>query len=514
MNARLIMSLSILSLLLAACAPAAPNPIATSPRSEPPAQQEATLVEKPVEAEPYRPQPTAVIGGNTFQDYGVNPEQRAQRDHLSTFALDVDTASYTVARRFIEDGSLPPIDAVRVEEFVNAFDQGYESPSSSAFTIYADGAPDPFDYGDAYLLRFGIQGYRVSDWERKPLALTFVIDVSGSMDLENRLGLVKETLEVLVEGLDSRDSVAIVVYGSDARLVLEPTPADRPERILRAIRRLRTEGSTNVEAGLKLGYRTALQAYRPGSVNRVILCSDGVANTGETRANALLDMIGGYVSEGVDMTALGFGMGNFNDVLLEQLADKGNGFYAYIDTLEEAERLFIDELTSSLQTIAYDAKVQVDFNQELVAEYRLLGYENRQLDDQDFRDDSVDAGEIGAGHTATAIYQVRLRPGAEGRIATVQLRWQDAETREIQEINGNFNTWDLYPSFEESDAYFQKAVLVAAFAEVLRASPYTGASLGEIAGWARQLARQLPYDNEVQEFSVLADQAVRLAGNE
>jgi Ca-activated chloride channel family protein len=304
------------------------------------------------------------------------------------------------------------------------------------------------------------------------------------------------------------------VYGSDARLVLEPTPADRPERILRSIRRLRTEGSTNVEAGLRLGYRTALQAYRPEAVNRVILCSDGVANTGETSANALLDMIGGYVSEGVDMTALGFGMGNFNDVLLEQLADKGNGFYAYVDTLEEAERLFINELTSSLQTIAYDAKVQVDFNQELVAEYRLLGYENRQLSDDEFRDDSVDAGEIGAGHTATAVYQVRLRPGAEGRIATVQLRWQDADTRQVQEINGNFNTWDLYPSFEESDAYFQKAALVAAFAEVLRASPYTGASLGEIASLARQLARELPYDSEVQEFAELAGRAARLSADE
>lgn len=512
MKTRLV-SLCIVVLLLAACSPAAPTPIASSPRSEEP-RYEVPPATQEVETAPYQQAPTTAAGGNYFQDYGVNPEQRAGRDHLSTFALDVDTASYTVARRYIEDGSLPPIDAVRVEEFVNAFDQGYEPPSSSAFTIYADGAPDPFDYGGAYLLRFGIQGYRVSEWERKPLALTFVIDVSGSMDLENRLGLVKETLKVLVEGLDSRDSVAIVVYGSDARLVLEPTSADHPERILRAIRRLRTEGSTNVEAGLKLGYRTALQAYRSEAVNRVILCSDGVANTGETSANALLDMIGGYVSEGVDMTALGFGMGNFNDVLLEQLADKGNGFYAYIDTLEEAERLFIDEMTSNLQTIAYDAKVQVDFNPDLVAEYRLLGYENRQLADQEFRDDSVDAGEIGAGHTATAIYQVRLRPGAEGRIATVQLRWQDAETREVQEINGNFNTWDLYPSFEESDAYFQKAVLVAAFAEVLRASPYTGASLGEVASYARQLARQLPYDSQVQEFAELANRAARLAANE
>lgn len=508
MNTRLMISTCILALLLAACAPAMPKPVATS------APQQAPRQEQPAATQEVRPQPTVSVGGNTFQDPGVNSPQHPQRDHLSTFALDVDTAAYSVARRYIEDGSLPPYEAVRVEEFVNAFSQGYEPGSGGVFTIYADGAPDPFSYEPLYLLRFGVQGYQVPEWQRKPLALTFVIDISGSMDMENRLGLVKDTLEVLVERLDAGDSVAVVVYGSDARLVLEPTPAGSPERILRPIRRLRTEGSTNLEAGLRLGYQTALQAYRAEAVNRVILCSDGVANTGSTQADQILGMIDGYVQEGIDLTALGVGMGNFNDALLEELADRGNGNYAYIDTLEEAERLFIDDLTSTLQTIAYDAKVQVDFNTELVAEYRLLGYENRAIADQDFRDDTVDAGEIGAGHCATAIYAVKLLPGAQGRIATVQLRWQDAETRQVSEINGNFNTWDLYPSFEESDPYFQKAVLVAAFAEVLRASPYSETDLGEIASLARQVARLLPEDIEMQEFAALARQAARLSAGE
>jgi len=250
-----------------------------------------------------------------------------------------------------------------------------------------------------------------------------------------------------------------------------------------------------------------MQAYDPEASNRVVLCSDGVANTGETRPDALLDMVGGYVSEGIDLTTVGFGMGNFNDVLLEQLADRGNGNYAYVDDLDEAQRLFVDDLTSTLQVIAYDAKVQVDFNPEIVSEYRLVGYENRHIADQDFRDDSVDAGEIGAGHTAIAIYKVRLVPGAEGRIATVQLRWQDADTREVREINGNFNTWDMYPSYEESDPYYQLAVLVAAYAEVLRASTYADASLEDIAQMARRVARFLPEYDQAQEFADLARDA-------
>ncbi len=521
MNAKSLISLLMLVVLsfLAACSPAStPAAIAVEPQQ--PASEAPARPQQPV-AEESRPLPTmapmmeepaeAPPPDNEFQDYGVNPETDARYDHLSTFALDVDTASYSVARRYINDGSLPPYDAVRVEEFVNAFDQGYEAPRDTAFTVYADGAPAPSGFDeDAYILRFGVQGYRVPDYERKPSVLTFVIDVSGSMNMENRLGLVKRSLRLLVDRLDERDSVAIIVYGSNARAVLKPTSGDRRAVITRAIDRLEPEGSTNAEAGLKLGYRYAQQAFREGANNRVILCSDGVANVGRTQADAILKQVQGYVDNGIYLTTVGFGMGNFNDVLLEQLADNGNGNYAYVDTLAEARELFVDNLTSTLQVIAKDAKVQVDFNTDVVASYRLIGYENRDVADQDFRNDSVDAGELGAGHTATALYAVRFKRGAEGRIATVQLRWEDPDTGEVKEINGNFNTWDLADSFDDSDAYYQLAVTVAQFAELLRESPYVEISMSDLARRAERVSRQLGESEEAAEFADLVREAAHL----
>ena len=275
--------------------------------------------------EPFEQSPIATPADNFFQTYGVNPYEDALEDHLSTFSLDVDTASYSVARRYVNDGSLPPAAAVRAEEFVNYFEQGYPTPPEVAFGIYADGAPSPFEYNGTHLLRIGVQGYEVPEWQRKPVVLTFVIDVSGSMDLENRLGLVKQSLELLVERLTAEDTVSIVVYGTQARLVLNPTSGSDHNQILNAIYSLNPEGSTNAEAGLRMGYELATQAYRLGSTNRVILCSDGVANVGQTGPDAILNEIRGYVSEGVYLTTVGFGMGNFNDVLMEQLANDGNG---------------------------------------------------------------------------------------------------------------------------------------------------------------------------------------------
>jgi Ca-activated chloride channel family protein len=512
MNARFVSLVLLVALLLSACASAAPTPIAVEPRSNPPAR-EAPFVPQPTAAIQPGPMPTTVYQGNYYQDPGVNPEERARRDHLSTFSLDVDTASYSEARSYVRSGSLPPYEAVRAEEFINAFDQGYDTPQNAAFAIYADGAVNPFRNDGTYFLRIGIQGNQLPAEERKPLALTFVIDISGSMASGNRLQLVKNALEMLVYQLDYRDTVTIVTYGSNARLMLGPTPGDQQNRIIATIKRLRTEGSTNAEAGLRLGYQYAMQAFNPQASNRVILCSDGVANTGQTSPDALLDMVGGYVADGIDLTSIGVGMGNYNDVLLEQLADRGNGNYFYVDSQEQARQVFVDNLTANLQVIAYDAKVQVDFNSDMAIEYRLIGYENRQIADQDFRDDSVDAGEIGPGHTATAVYQVKLSPAAEGRIATVQLRWQDPDTREIREINGNFNTWDLYSSYDESDPYYRNAVLVAQYAEILRASPYAQATLGELARMANQLARTL-HDEKVQEFAQLVRDAAWIAGQE
>jgi len=448
---------------------------------------------------------------NTFQNYGVNPFEDPREDRLSTFSLDVDTASYSVARRYVMDGNLPPADAVRVEEFVNYFDAGYPSPSDIAFAIYADGAPSPFQADGSYILRFGVQGYQVPEENRKPASLTFVIDISGSMDIENRLGLVKQSLQLLVEQLRPSDTVSIVVYGSNAYVLLNPTSAEDKNQILNAIYSLHSEGATNAEAGLILGYQMANLAYRPGATNRVILCSDGVANVGQTSPNAILESIRSYADGGITLTTVGFGMGNFNDVLMEQLADNGDGSYAYIDDLDEAQKLFVENLTSTLQVIALDAKVQVDFNPQVVSRYRLIGYENRAVADQDFRNDRVDAGEIGAGHNVTALYAVLLNPGVQGRIATVQLRWKNPDNLSVHEINGDYNTWDLSPTFENASPRYQLAVAVAQYAELLRLSPWAvGSSIGQVLQHSARLSGLIPGDPDVVEFSSLVSRASQI----
>ncbi len=487
--------------------PSAPMPTYVSPALEAPMGAPDAATQNwgmpPAKREPY---------DTFFEDYGVNPSIDTEDDRLSTFALDVDTGSYTIMRNYLKDGYTVPPESVRVEEYVNFFEQGYANPPShQAFNILVDGAPSPFTQTDRYqMLRIGIQGYQVPDYERKDASLTFVIDVSGSMEMDNRLGLVKRSLELLVEQLDRKDTVSIVVYGSNARVVLDPTPGSDKETILRAIYGLETEGATNAEAGIRLGYKMALRAYNPDGINRVILCSDGVANVGNTEANVILDEIRGHVEEGVTMTAIGFGMDNYNDTLMEQLADNGNGFYAYVDDMREAKRLFIDNLTSTLQTIAMDAKVQVDFNPEVVSRYRLVGFENRAIADEDFRDNTVDAGEIGAGHSVTALYEVKLYPEAYGNIATVYLRWEDPDTRQVVEMSKDFQVGDLARRFERSDPYFQRTVIVAEYAEILKESYWAeGSSLDDVYREAVRVSEYFGHDEDMSELLEL----IRRAGH-
>ena len=501
-------------------APAAPDsyyPAATEApaASAAPAQSFAL----PTSASPSNTQPnTKNPPGNQpydmfFENYGVNPSIDTEDDNLSTFALDVDTGSYTIMRNYLNDGNLPPADSVRVEEYVNFFEQGYDNPPAhQAFGISVDGGPSPFTETERYdMIRVGIQGYQVPDEERKDAALTFVIDISGSMDMDNRLGLVKRSLEVLVEQLHREDTVSIVVYGSDARVVLEPTRGSAKGRILDAIYGLRTEGATNAEAGLRLGYQMAMEGSMPGGINRVILCSDGVANVGQTEADAILSEVRGYVEEGVTLATFGFGMDNYNDTLMEQLADNGDGFYAYIDDMDEARRLFVDELTGTLQTIAMNAKVQVEFNPEVVKRYRLVGFENRAVADDQFRDNKVDAGEIGAGHTVTALYEVKLYSEARGRIATVYLRWEDPDTRTVTELSQDFDTGQMAYDFREANPYFQRAVVVAEFAEILKESFWAqGSSLDRVLREAERISELLPREEAMREFMDLVRQAARL----
>ena len=406
-----------------------------------------------------------------FTGHDTNPFIDIEDDKFSTFAMDVDTASYTVMRRYLRDGHLPPSEAVRVEEFVNAFDYNYKPPEDEAFAVHLESAPSKFGEGKRLqLLRIGIQGRVIPDTDRKDAVLTFVIDVSGSMDYGNRLQLVKQALQLLVNQLRPSDKIGIVIYGTDARVLLPHTSVVNREHILTAIRALVTEGATNAEAGLRTGYKLALQNLEPNSINRVILCSDGVANVGQTGPDAILKEIRTYVKEGVTLTTVGFGMGNYNDVLMEQLANKGDGSYTYVDTLNEAKRVFVENLTGTLQVIAKDAKIQVEFNPETVSRFRLLGYENRRLAHEDFRDDTVDAGEVGAGHSVTALYEIKLRENADGKLATISIRHENPDTGNVTEVNESISTDALKASFEETTPAFQLAASVAEFAKILRGS--------------------------------------------
>jgi Ca-activated chloride channel family protein len=443
-----------------------------------------------------------------FDNSGVNPFVDSEDDALSTFALDVDTGSYTVARRFLADGHRPDKDAVRVEEFVNYFDQGYPLPDQGAFGISVDGGPTPYVQNDRNrVIRIGVQATDVPDAERKRASLTFVVDTSGSMEWENRLGAVREALTLLVGELRPDDMVAIVEYGSEARVVLEPTSVEDRAAILEGIERLDPDGATNAAAGLRLGYRLAASSFIEGGTNRVVLASDGVANVGVTGADGILSSIREEADQGIQLVTVGFGMGNYNDVLMEQLADNGDGFYAYVDTIDEAERLFVEDLTGTLQTVALDARIQVAFEPSTVSSWRLIGFENRALEDEAFRDDSTDAGEIGAGHTVTALYEVKLTPEAvdasDATLGTSFLRWIDSDDGEARELARTISTADLASSFESAAPRFQLAVLVAEYAEVLRESFWArqaGVSLDGLADDVRMLRETLPYDEDVQEF--------------
>ncbi len=489
--------------------PSTAMPPATAAASYPKSGSQPTTAAWPTEER--RPTPTDQRSEGGEQKPSINPFIDTYADHLSTFGLDVDTASYTRARDALRSGVLPDPSEVRVEEFVNYFHQDYQAPPDVAFAVYADAAPSPFHSDGSYLLRIGVQGYRVSDAERQPLVLTFVIDASGSMGEEGKLEMVKQALALLAQQLRPSDSVAIVAYSTEAWTVLEPTSGSDHDRIINAIYTLHPTNTTNVEAGLRLGYQWASSAFREGASNRVILCSDGVANEGVTDADGILEYIHGYTERGITLTAVGVGMKEYNDKLLEQLADKGDGNYFYVDTYDEARRVLVYDLVSTLQVIALNAKIQIDFNPDVVSRYRLIGYENRAVADKDFRNNSVDAGEIGAGHTATAVYAVQFRPAATGRIGTLQLRWEDPADHGVHEINGNFNTWDLAPSYESASPHYQLSVVVAQFAEILRGSPWASKTqLRMLSQMAYRLTELLPEDEDVRELAQLISTAEAL----
>ncbi len=477
----------------------------------------------PVQREP-RCQPPMAHGGTTppngededamfFKNYGVNPFIDTEDDHLSTFAIDVDTGSYTVARGYLHDGHLPPNDAIRVEEFVNYFKYDYPAPQEDDFALYAEAAPWQFGTGrqNSYLLRLALKGRQVSDENRKPAILTFVIDVSGSMAREDRLGLVKKSLRMLVENLRPDDKIGIAIYGSRGKKLMGHKGLDEKDEILTAIEELTPSGSTYAEEGIRIGYEMAEKAFKKGCINRVILCSDGVANVGQTGADDILKVIKEKADKGITLSAIGFGMGNYNDVLMEQLGDKGNGHYAYIDSIAEAKRIFEDNLTGTLEVIARDVKVQVDFNLDVVRSYRLIGYENRDVPDDKFRDDKYDGGEVGAGHSATALYELKLWPGKKGNIATTHVRYKDADSDAVTEFKSSIGTGKLNRSFDGSSRQFRLAATVAEFAEILRHSYWAkGTKLETVLRQAQDLAKEFKGNADVIELVDLVSKASQL----
>ena len=444
-----------------------------------------------------------------FKHYGVNPFIDTEDDHFSTFAVDVDTASYTVTRKFVTDGNLPDPDSVRVEEFVNYFDYGYERPSQSAFAIHMEGSPSPFGGENHWLMRVGLQGKDIAAESRKDATLIFTIDVSGSMEREDRLELVKKSLRLLVDELRPTDEVGIVIYGSSGQVLLEPTSGEDKDEIKDAIDELRPGGSTFVADGLRLAYKMAVDNVEDGRITRVIVLSDGVGNVGDTGSGSILRQVQEHVDQGVTLTTVGFGMGNYNDVLMERLANDGDGSYHYVDELSEARRIFVEDLTGTLQVIARDAKVQVDFNPEVVSRYRLLGYENRRVADEQFRDDTVDAGEIGADHSVTALYELKLHDDADSILGTVFVRYQDPDSSEVLEISRTLQQSELSAGFEDASARFQLAAVVAEYAEILRESYWAqDGSLEDVVAQARRVQGLLPRGSDVAEFADLTQRTL------
>jgi len=456
------------------------------------------------------------------QHYGVNPFVPTEEDALSTFAIEVDDASWTVARRYLDDGNMPPPEAVRLEEIVNRLDAGFERDGDQDFTLHADGMPSRF--GDGYqLLRIGVQARDIPAVDRRPAHLVFVIDISGSMNRENRLGLVKKALRVLVSELQDRDRVGIVVYGSQARVHLEPTGLEERDTILAAIESLSSGGSTNAEAGLRMAYQMAQEHAVEGTISRLILCSDGVANMGNTGSDSILDSVRHEADQGTSLTTVGFGMGNYNDVLMEQLANKGDGTYHYVQKLLDAERVFRQNLTGTLQNVGREVKTQVEFDPGRVVRWRLLGYENRDVADEDFRNDAIDAGEIGAGHTAVALYEVKLtaraqreiEQGKNRRLGTIRLRWEKPvfhdQAGEVTEIERPIKARDLASTWDDAAPRLRAAAVAAEFAEILRLSFWArGSLLVDLKEPVIRLVSELPEDQDIIDLSQMIHRAADL----
>ena len=429
---------------------------------------------------------------------------------LSTFAIDVDTASFTMARRALLSGRLPTPATVRVEEFINAFDQDYRAPEKKTFAVVADRARSPFRAG-VELLRIGVRGKVLGRDQQKASVLTLVVDTSGSMNTPDRIGLMKQAIGMLADGLGPADRLAIVTFGSGARLVLDMTPITDKTAVLAAVAGLETQGSTHLEGGLRLGYETAARHFGSGCLNRVILLSDGVANLGAATADEILKQVESYRKQGIYCSVYGFGQGTYNDAMLESLADKGDGIYRFIDSAAEVRRAFVDDLSASFQVIAKDVKIQVEFDPSRVQSYRQLGYENRQLTKEQFRDDRVDAGEVGSGQSATALYEVELAGNTGDALGVVRVRWQDVATGQVEELAEPIRAGDRYADFGVAPVRFRLAAGVAELAGALRNDPISKATgMAEVVAVLGPVGMEMKVDRQVQDLVKMATATQRL----
>lgn len=455
------------------------------------------------------PQSEALNASTRLEDEVLfNPWTKTSEDRLATFSVDVDTASYTLMRRKVNGGALPSPNRVRTEEFVNYFKYDYPAPAPEdpdPFSITLEAAPSYFGDG-LHMLRVGIKGRQIPDSRRPVANVVLLIDVSGSMQEADRIGYVKYAAKTLVGAMSDRDIISIVTYAGDERVVLEPTEVANRARIINAIDGLTTEGSTNGEAGIRKAYELAdrsrctsrplLQADCSGAINRVVLATDGDFNVGVTE-NELVELVSSWRDRGIFLSALGVG-NDFNDRFLEELTNRGNGNYYYLDSLGEARRVLEQEFGSTMQVIAKDVKVQVEFNPEVVERYRLVGYENRVLNDEDFANDKVDAGEIGSGHAVTAYLEFEMKDGVSrpgtgilqteieeafksSQFIDVRVRYKDPAGTTSREVVKIVPLGSVRTTWSDATADFRFGAAVSEFAEILRGSPFAeGARFDEV----------------------------------
>jgi Ca-activated chloride channel family protein len=485
-------------------APAIPDPPTPVPAPAPPVPAPAAPTK--ASSTPVKPRVPAVF----------NPFVAAAEQPLSTFAIDVDTASYTRTRQAILAGQLPEPEAVRTEEVVNAFDYGDRAPDHATFRIFVEGSLSPFGYGTS-LVRLGIKGRRLGREESRPAVLTFVVDASGSMAQPDRFGLARLALDELIGRLGKDDRIQLIAFNDTARVLTEPIASTGRKEILAAFDRIQCTGSTHLESGLRLAYDRAAAAFRPGAENRVILISDGVANLGTGAAADILTHIDAARRQGITLAVFGVGRGTYNDEMLEQLANRGDGTYRFLDSADEVRRAFVDDLAATLYNIASDVKIQVEWFPAAVSRYRQLGYENRALTAEQFRDDTVDAGEVGSGQSVTALYEIERaalapRAAAEAPLGMVRVRYRPATGGPVAEISRPILAADLAAAFPSARPQFRIAACAAAFAERLRGSPYAnGFSFADVANALRPAVMEFTLDARLADLLRLIEAADRLA---